>query len=167
MQIAIIAALGNNNIIGRDNKLPWHLPADLKHFKEITLGKPIIMGRKTYESIGKTLAGRRNIVVTRDTNWQYADCEIYHSLREVFLAVKECGEVMVIGGAEIYKEVLPLADKMYLTFIHHDFIGDTYFPNWDPNEWQEIDRADYPADEKNSYPYSFVVLQRLSPKFTL
>lgn len=164
MQIAIIAALANNNVIGNNNKLPWHLPADLKHFKEITLGKPIIMGRKTYESIGKALPGRRNIVITRDVNWQCADCEIYHSLREVLSAVKECDEVMVIGGAEIYQEVLPLADKMYLTFIHYDFIGDTYFPNWNPDEWQEIEHADYPADEKNPYPYSFVVLQRLSPK---
>jgi dihydrofolate reductase len=165
MQISIIAALTNNNVIGNNNKLPWHMPADLKHFKAITLGKPIIMGRKTYEAIGKALPGRRNIVITRDKNWRCSDCEIYHSLQEAFAAVKECAEVMVIGGAEIYKTALPLADKMYLTFIHHDFIGDTYFPDWNPDEWQEIEHADYPADEKNPYPYSFVVLQRLSPSF--
>ena len=164
MQISIIVALANNNVIGNNNKLPWHMPADLKHFKANTLCKPIIMGRKTYETIGKALPGRRNIVVTHDKSWRCTDCEIYHSLREAFAAVKECAEVMAIGGAEIYKAILPLADKMYLTFIHHDFVGDAYFPSWDAHEWQEIEHIDCPADEENPYFYSFVILQRACGK---
>jgi dihydrofolate reductase len=164
MQISIIAALADNKVIGKDNKLPWHMSADLKHFKAITFGKPVIMGRKTYESLGKALPGRRNIVVTHNKTWQSTGCEIYHSLEAALQAVEDYAEVMILGGAEIYKQALPLADRMYLTFIHHDFVGDTYFPKWNADEWQEIEHVDYPADEKNPYPYSFVILQRICIK---
>ena len=160
MQISIIAALADNNVIGKANKLPWHMPADLKHFKAITLGKPVIMGRKTYEFLGKPLSERRNIVITRDKTWHAPGCEIYHSLEAALTAVTDYAEVMILGGAEIYQKALPLADRMYLTFIHQNFVGDTYFPNWKENEWQEIERGDYPADAENAYSYSFVILQR-------
>lgn len=160
MQISIIAGMTDDGLIGVDNKLPWHLSADLRRFKAITMGKPIIMGRKTHESIGKPLPGRRNIVISRDEDFRCAGCEVYHSLQEAFEALKDCAEVIIIGGAEIYKQALPLANKMYLTFVHHHFEGDKYFPKWNAKEWQEIEHADYAADEKNPYPYSFVVLER-------
>ncbi|KPJ67701.1 MAG: hypothetical protein AMJ43_03440 [Coxiella sp. DG_40] len=160
MQISIIAGMADDRLIGVDNRLPWHLSADLRRFKAITMGKPIVMGRKTHESIGKPLPGRRNIVISRDEDFKSAGCEVYHSLQEAFEALKESEEVMIIGGAEIYKQTLPLANKMYLTFIHHHFEGDKYFPKWNAEEWREVEHADYPADEKNPYPYSFVTLER-------
>jgi len=161
MEISIIAALSDDFIIGNNNKLPWHLPADLQHFKAITLGKPVIMGRKTYESIGKALPGRKNIIITHDKNWRAENCEIYHNVKDILNDLKNYPEIMIIGGAEIYKQFLPLATKMYLTVIHHDFIGDKYFPKWDSNEWQEISREYHPADEKNAYDYSFVLFKRI------
>ncbi len=161
MQISIIAGMADDRLIGVDNKLPWHLSADLQRFKAITMGKPIIMGRKTHESIGKPLPGRRNIVITHDKSFKSVGCEVYHSLQEAFEALKEYAEVMIIGGAEIYKQTLPLANKMYLTFIHHYFEGDKYFPKWNAEEWREVEHTDYAADEKNPYPYSFVVMERI------
>ncbi|MCK4608479.1 MAG: dihydrofolate reductase [Gammaproteobacteria bacterium] len=162
MKIAIIAALANKGVIGNKNKLPWHLPADLRHFKELTLGKPIIMGRKTYESIGKPLPGRRNIVLTRDQNWQCAGCEVYHNLAAALAALAACDEVMIIGGSELYTAALSQAGTMYLTFIQHDFIGDSYFPVWKQSEWQEVEKADYPADNEAPYAYSFVRFKRVA-----
>jgi len=160
MQISIIAAMTDERLIGVGNKLPWHLSADFRRFKAITMGKPIIMGRKTHESIGRPLPGRRNIVISHSKELRYEECEVYHSLHEAFEALKDCAEIMIIGGAEIYKQALPLANKMYLTFVHHHFEGDKYFPKWKAEEWQEIEHTDYAADEKNPYPYSFVVLER-------
>ncbi len=128
-QISIIAAMTNNHVIGKNNALPWHLPADLKHFKNITMGKPIIMGRKTFESIGKPLPGRQNIILTRDKNYHIDGCTIIHSLDEL-QSCTNAAEIFVIGGAEIYKQLLPLTQKLYLTFIDTEIDGDSYFPEW-------------------------------------
>ena len=128
MQISIIVALADNRLIGGNNKLLWHLPADLQYFKSITLGKPIIMGRKTYESIGKPLPGRRNIVISRNKQFKCQVCEVYDSLSKALAALQDYAEVMIIGGAEIYQQALPIADKMYITIVHHAFTGDAYFP---------------------------------------
>ena len=117
MTISIIAALADNKVIGKDNKLPWHMPADLKYFKAVTSGKPVIMGRNTYASLGKPLPGRRNIIITHNKDWRSPGCEVYYSLEEALKAVTDCAEVMIIGGAEIYQQALPRADKMYLTFM--------------------------------------------------
>ena len=141
MTLAIIVAMGSNRVIGHDNGMPWHLPADLKHFRQTTLGKPVLMGRKTHESIGRPLPERMNIVMTRDR-----------------------GEVMVIGGAECYRQVLPRADTIYLTLIHHAFEGDTCFPELPDADWREVARVDHPPDEKNPYPYSFIRLERVIPQ---
>ena len=164
MQISIVAALADDYLIGSNNKVPWQIPADLQHFKKLTYGKPIIMGRKTYASIGKPLPGRKNIVISRNKEFECAGCEVYDSLPKALAAAKDCAEVMVIGGTEIFKQALPLADKMYLTLVHDTFTGDTYFPKWNPDKWQEIERKDFAADEKNTYPYSFIILERKSEK---
>lgn len=150
MQIIIIAALTDNYVIGINNKLPWHLPADLKHFHEITSGKPVIMGRKTYESIGKILPGRRNIILSHNKRFKCKECEVYDSFKKAFAALKNCQEVFIIGGAKLFKKALPLTEKMYLTFVHDNFEGDTYFPKWNTDEWQEIQRRDFKSDEKNN-----------------
>lgn len=160
MQISIIAALANNRVIGYQNQLPWHLPADLRHFKELTLGKPIIMGRKTFESIGKPLPGRKNIVVTRDQGYQADGCVVAHSLPEALAQAGAASEVMIIGGTELFAQALPLAHCLYLTFIRADFTGDVFFPLWDAAEWEETERQDFGADEKNKYSYSFINYSR-------
>lgn len=155
--ISLIVAMDKNRLIGNNNQLPWHLPADLKHFKEITTGHPIIMGRKTYESIGKPLPNRKNIIITRQPDFNAQGCIVANSIED---AVKKAGnpeEIFIIGGTEIFKQSLDLADKIYLTEIHHSFDGDTYFPNLD-NKWKETERVTFNPDEKNLYPYSFVTL---------
>jgi len=162
MHLSIIAALANNRVIGIENRLPWHLSADLKYFKAITLGKPIIMGRKTYESIGKPLPGRRNIIVSRNSEYQAAGCEVVSSLNNALALVKDCKEVMLIGGAQLFAQALPQADRLYLTFIHHNFNGDSFFPEWDAHQWHETNRVDHHADSNNQYDYSFVTLERTS-----
>lgn len=161
MHLALIVAIAANYVIGNNNQLPWHLPADLKHFKNLTMGKPIVMGRKTYESIGKPLPGRRNIVVTRQENLAIPGCEVVHSLEEALKITQTADEVMLIGGAELFKQALPLANTMYLTFIHQDFHGDAYFPHWNTAQWKEVAREDCESDENNPYRYSFVTYQRL------
>jgi len=166
MVISIIVAVAQNNVIGRKNRLPWHLPADLKHFKELTLHKPIIMGLKTFESVGKPLPGRDNIVLAREPNCQIEGCKIAHSIEEALslaresLLGKENGEVMICGGASIYNQFLPLAQRIYLTRIWADFEGDTYFPELSEKEWEEKERIDNSPDEQNPYKYSFIVLER-------
>lgn len=158
--ISLIVAMDRNRLIGAHNRLPWRLPADLKYFKSITMGKAILMGRKTYESIGRPLPGRTNIVVTREPNYQAPGCIVVHSIDEA-LARPECGdEVMVIGGASFYEQILPRADRIYLTLIDAECAGDTYFPSFDPNAWHEIRREDHEPDERNPYRYSFTVLER-------
>jgi len=160
MKIAIVAALARNRVIGKNNRLPWRLPRDRRHFRELTMGKPVIMGRKTFASIGKALPGRKNIILTRDLNFRAEGGVVVHSSGEALKSAEGSEEVMIIGGAEIYREFLPLAERMYLTLIHADFEGDAYFPKYDPNEWQEKERHDFPPDDENPYPYSFVLLER-------
>ncbi len=158
--ISIIAALAQNQTIGINNRLPWHLPADLQHFKKLTLGKPIIMGRKTYESIGKPLPGRRNIVISRNPQFTAPGCEVVPSLEAALTLTDSVEEVMIIGGAQLIAETLPLADRLYLTLIHQDFEGDCFFPDWNPQQWQQINREDHPADAANPYAYSFITFVR-------
>ena len=152
--------MSENWVIGQHNKLPWHLPADLKHFKRLTMGKPIVMGRKTFDSIGKPLPGRTNIIVTRNPRFQVDNCIVVHSIQEALDEVKTSNEIMVIGGASFYEQTFPLADRMYLTLIHHTFQGDAFFPRYEKDEWLEIERVDKSPDENNPYPYSFIVLER-------
>jgi len=160
MIISIIAAVADNMVIGNKNSLPWNLPADLEYFKKNTLGKPVIMGDKTFESIGKVLPGRKNIILSFNKDYKVEGCITVVSIEEALKEVGEDEEVMIAGGASIYKQFLPLANRLYLTFIHHNFNGDTYFPKFDINEWKEVKRIDNKPDEKNIYPYSFVVLER-------
>lgn len=150
--------MGNDRVIGYQNKLPWHLPADLKWFKQCTLGKPIIMGRPTYESIGKPLPGRLNIVLTNDFSYQVAGCEVVHSVDAALDAAGETSEVMIIGGARIYECFMPFIEKMYLTLIDHPFPGDAYFPKWDAKEWETVERISHQPDDKNPYAYEFLIL---------
>ena len=160
MIISIIAAVDETNNIGWGNDLPWRLPSDLKRFKQITMGKPIIMGRKTHESLGRPLPGRKNIVITSDKDYAAPGCEVAHSIDQALKLAGEAEEVMVIGGGDIYKEYLKIAHRIYLTEIHNKqrSFGDTKFPHFDVNNWKEIKRE--PHREKNLFPYSFVVLER-------
>lgn len=166
MKLSMIVAAAQNRVIGRDNALPWYLPNDLKYFKQTTLGKPIIMGRKTYESIGKPLPGRTNIVITRQTDYQPDGVKVVHSVAEARdLAESVClidgqEEAMIMGGAEIYTLALPDADRLYLTEVHADVDGDAYFPEYDKTEWKEISREDFSAEGPNPYNYSFVVYDK-------
>lgn len=152
--------MADNMIIGDKNSLPWNLPADMEYFRKTTLGKPIIMGAKTFESIGKALPNRKNIILSHDKNYRAEGCVVVTSIEQALKEIGENEEVMIAGGASVYKQFLPLADRLYLTFIHHDFEGDAYFPKFDINKWKEIKRIDNEADEKNPYPYSFVVFER-------
>lgn len=158
--LALVVAAAENGLIGRDNQLPWHLPADLKHFKTITLGKPVIMGRKTFASIGKPLPGRRNLVLTRDARFAADGVETVRSLEEALERTADAPEVMVIGGAEIFRLALPLAQRIYLTRVHATLEGETFFPALDESEWREIERREHPADEKNAHAMSFLTLER-------
>ncbi|MFB3042324.1 MAG: dihydrofolate reductase [Candidatus Poribacteria bacterium] len=162
MIISIIAAMDKNRLIGQGNRLPWKLPADMKHFRRLTLGKPVLMGRKTFESIGKPLAKRTNIVVTHNRNYQADGCIVTHSIDEALVAVKNHEELMIIGGASIYKLFLPRADQLYLTQIHESFVGDVYFPTFDWVDWQKVKCIDHQADEVNPYPHSFLFMHRRS-----
>ncbi len=159
-QLSIIVAMANNRVIGNQNQLPWHLPADLKHFKALTLGKAVIMGRKTYESIGKPLPQRRNIIISRQTSFAVPDCEIVHSLQQALTLIKNEPEGMIIGGNQIFLAALPMTTRIYLTVIHHNFAGDVVFPELDMSEWQEISHEDHAANEKNLYSFSFITLER-------
>lgn len=159
--IALVVAVAQNGVIGGDNRLLWHLPLDLKHFKQLTQGHPIVMGRRTYESIGRPLPNRTNIVVTRQQDWQVEGCEVAYSVLhalEMARALDE--EVCVIGGGEIYRQALPTAEVVYLTEVHHDFEGDVTFPELSPLEWREETRERHEPDEKHAYAFSFVTLRR-------
>jgi Dihydrofolate reductase len=141
-------------------KLPWHLPADLKNFKKMTMGKSIIMGRKTHESIGRPLPGRENIVLTADANYGAEGCIVMNSLDAVFDYLQDRQEIIFMGGADIYAQVLGRTDRIYLTEVHAEVAGDTCFPPLDSSAWKETARQDFRADEKNEYNYSFVILER-------
>ena len=157
MTISIIAAIGKNNEIGKENKLLWHLPAALKHFKEITSGNPVIMGRKTFESIGKVLPNRKNIIVTRDKKYKVNNAEIAHSIEEALTLCKKDDEVFIIGGSEIYKQVMSFTDKLYITEVDmEDKKADAFFPEIIPIIFGEEKRKKHNADDKNPYSYSFV-----------
>lgn len=160
MIISLVVAMSRNCAIGNAGGMPWHLPADLKHFKRITMDKPIIMGRKTYDSIGRALPGRLNIVITRDKNWQADEVYVAHSVDDALRAAAEYEEVMIIGGANLYEQLLPNADRLYITEIDAEFPADTYFPAIDTDDWQETARETREADEKNPYRCNFVTLER-------
>ncbi len=159
--ISIIAALAENRVIGVNNTLPWRLPNDLKHFRRLTTGHAIILGRKNYESIGKPLPERTNIVITRNRDFRADGCLIAHSLDEALTLAKNDPEIFVIGGAEIYRAALARADRLYLTRVHAAIAGDTHFPEFDETEWREISRERHERDERHAYAYSFVVLERI------
>ena len=158
--ITIIAAIAKNNALGKDNKLIWYLPADLKRFKKVTLGHHIIMGRKTFESLGKPLPNRTTIIITRNKNFTQHGCIVVNSLNEAIEATKEDENPYILGGAEIYKQALNIADKLDLTFVHQNFEADVFFPEIDFNIWKETSREDFNSDEKNKFNYSFVTYLR-------
>ena len=165
MIISMIAAMAQNRVIGKDNQMPWHLPADLKHFKQVTLGKPVIMGRKTFESIGRALPGRRNIVISRSAPAQSQGAEWVSSLQQAFALLQDQAEVMVIGGAEIYRQCLPLAQRLYLTNIDLVTDGDAFFPDYSGAgkfDWQLIAESEHQPDSDNAYHCRFITLQRVN-----
>jgi len=164
MKLALIVATDQQGLIGKDNDLPWHLSADLQYFKKVTMGKPIIMGRNTHESIGRPLPERQNIIVTKNRSYKAEGCTVVHSTQAALLAAKDADEVMVMGGESLYTQLLPQADKLYLTLVHANLAGDTWFPQWYSNEWQQISREDHLADDKNEYPYSFIVYEKRASK---
>ena len=165
MKLSMIVAVAENGVIGRNNSLPWYLPNDLKYFKQTTMGKPVIMGRKTYESIGKPLPGRTNIVITRQADYQPEGVKVVNSveaakeLAESVCLIDGQDEAMIMGGAEIYALSLPYTDRLYLTEVHADVQGDAFFPEYDKSRWQEVAREDFAAAGPNPYSYSFVVYE--------
>lgn len=160
--VALIAAMAKGRVIGRDNRLPWRLPADLAHFKRLTMGKPMLMGRRTWESLPGLLPGRRHIVLTRDPGYRVEGGELAGSLGQgIELAcASNPAEIMVVGGAAIYRAALPLAERMYLTLIDAEIQGDALFPDWDGSRWQEIERERRAGDERNPFAMTFVTLAR-------
>ncbi|MEP7340302.1 MAG: dihydrofolate reductase [Acidobacteriota bacterium] len=162
MIVSLIAAMDRKRGIGLDNQLPWRLAADLKRFRDLTMGHHIIAGRKTFQSIGKPLAGRQMIVVTRDSGFRAEGCLVCHSPEEAFRLASERGEseVFIIGGAEIYGQTFALADRIYLTLVDADVAADTFFPEFDDQEWSEREAIFHPADEKNQFPFTFKLLVR-------
>ena len=159
--ISIIAAMGRNRELGLDNKLLWHLPIDMKFFRQTTMGKPILVGRKTYESFGgKPLPGRKNIVITKDMSYQSEGAVIVHSIDEAITQAGDSDEIMIIGGASFYEQTLAKADRLYLTYVEANFKADTWFPEFDMKDWQETSRQLNQADDKNSFDCSFVIYDR-------
>ncbi len=161
--LSAIAAMAENRVIGLNNRMPWHMPADLKHFKTVTSGHPVLMGRKTFHSIGRPLPNRANIILTRDKQFTAQDCLVVpHPDAALSMALElDQDEVFIIGGAEIYRELLPRVQRLYLTIIHHQFEGDAFFPELNAAEWREVSREKHLADDKNAYDYSFVILERI------
>lgn len=160
--VTIIAAIAENNALGKNNQLIWHLPADLKRFKKTTLNHAVIMGRKTYESLGKPLPNRTNILITRDKNYKAEGCLVVNSVKEALKAAAEVDEnPFILGGAEIYKQAMPFTDKLDITFVHHQFEADVFFPEIDKTIWKETSRENFKADENNKYDYSFVTFERI------
>ena len=160
-RVSLIAALAQNRVIGIENRLPWKLPEDLAHFKALTLGHPILMGRKTFESLGRPLPGRRNIVITRNAGYQPSGCEIVTSIPEAIALCGEAEEIFFIGGAELYKQVLPLVDRLYLTEVQIEAQGDAWFPEFDHNAFSEISRASHVGEKGYALRFDFVVYERV------
>ena len=163
MIVSLIAAAAENGVIGNKGMLPWHLPDDLKHFKDLTKGHAVIMGRKTFESIGRPLPDRQNIVITRNKDFRVDGAEIVSSFEESLKKAKG-EEVFVIGGGEIYRESMAKADKIYLTRVFAPVDGDAFFPEIDPKVWNEVSMEEHKKDEKHAYPFAFTVLERRSTK---
>ncbi|HEY9052549.1 MAG TPA: type 3 dihydrofolate reductase [Gammaproteobacteria bacterium] len=159
MMISLIAAMDKNRLIGKENGLPWHLPADFKHFKQVTMGKPIIMGRKTFESIGKPLPGRKNIVISRK-GFSADGVIVVDSIEQALQEVKNAEEVMIIGGASFYEQMINKAVRMYLTHVDAECEGDAWFPEFDINDWSVVSEEVHKADEKNNYNFTIKVYQR-------
>jgi dihydrofolate reductase len=160
MKISAIVAMSENRVIGKNNRLPWHLPADLKHFKTITMGKPVLMGRKTFDSIGRPLPGRLNIIITRDTNYSVPGCVVVHSIDDAIAKAGNYDEIFVIGGAELFQQMFSRIQTIYLTIIHENFDGDAFFPEFNQSEWKEVAREKFSPDEQNKYSFSFITLQK-------
>jgi dihydrofolate reductase len=160
--LELVVAAAENDVIGRAGQLPWHLPADLRHFKSLTVGRHILMGRKTYESIGKALPDRTNLVMSRTANFAPAGAKVVATLKDAQQAAAGQPQLMVIGGAEIYRQCLPIARRIHLTLVHTQIQGgDTFFSAWRGTQWREVQRERHEADAKNSYAYSFVTLDRM------
>lgn len=159
--ISMIVAMADNRAIGKDNQLLWHLPDDFKHFKAVTMAKPILMGRKTYQSIGKPLPGRQNIVISKDQTFAANGVAVVNSIEAALDEVETDGEVMVIGGASFYQQMLPLAEKLYVTHVHQSFDADTFFPEIDAEQWRVVDRVEHAADEKHAYRFTFITYQKV------
>jgi dihydrofolate reductase (EC 1.5.1.3) len=161
LNISLIAAMDRNLVIGADNQMPWHLPDDLKFFKANTLDKPVIMGRKTFESIGsKALPKRRNLVVTRRDDFSASGAEVFDSLETAVLSCSDADEIVIMGGGELYRQMLPYANKLYVTLVDADVAGDTHFPQWLESEWREVSREKHPQDERHAFAFEFVILER-------
>ena len=160
MIISLIVAMERNGVIGKDGNLPWRLSSDLQHFRKITMGKPIVMGRKTHESISRPLPGRENVIITRDKDYVAKDCTVLNSLECVYARFHDLDEIMIMGGADLYQQTIDKAQRIYLTEVHADLEGDTWFPQFDREQWEEVERYDFRADEKNEYDYSFVILEK-------
>jgi dihydrofolate reductase len=158
--VSLIVAMAQNGVIGRGNALPWRLPQDLQRFRAFTLGKAVLMGRKTYESIGRPLKGRANLVLTRRRGWYAHGVIVVHSLEEALAQTGPGEELVAIGGAEVYRLVLPLARRIYLTHVHADLPGDTFFPDFDPTQWADVECSTHPADDQHAYRVTFVTLER-------
>lgn len=162
MKVSLIAAMDNNRVLGKENDIPWRIPKDWEYVKNTTEGYPIILGRKNLESIGRALPGRRNIILTRDKGFSYNGCEIVHSIEEVFELCSNEEKIFIFGGEQIYKLFLPYVEKMYITKIHCEFEGDTFFPEVNYKEWSEVSVTQGITDEKNPYTYYFHIYERKS-----
>ena len=157
--ISLVVAMDRNRLIGRDGDLPWRLPNDLKHFKRLTVGKTVLMGRKTWISLGRPLPDRDNWVLTRDRGFAAEGCRVFHSLEQA-LAAHAGEELMVIGGADLYRQTLPLAQRLYITEVDARLIGDTHFPPLEPTQWRQVSEESHPADDRHAYAYTFKLLER-------
>ena len=162
MKVSMIVAASANNVIGANAGMPWHLREDLRRFKEITMGKPMIMGRLTFESIGKALPGRRSIVITRQVDYQQAGVEVVTTPDAALELAGDAEEVMIIGGGEVYEQLLPMTDRIYLTRVHAEFDGDTFFPEINEDEWQIVSSEPLPPNDERPFSISFQILERVS-----
>ncbi|MEZ4513777.1 MAG: dihydrofolate reductase [Chloroflexota bacterium] len=160
MHISLVAAMDKNGVIGVNGRLPWHLPDETKHFRAVTIGKPHIMGRKTLESIGRPLPKRPNIILTRDPNYRFDGCIITHTVAEALAAAGDVAEVTIGGGTDIFALFLPIATRLYLTFVEAEVAGDTFFPPWSRDEWVEVSRDYHPADDRHAYAFTMLLFER-------
>jgi dihydrofolate reductase len=158
--LALVAAIDRNRVIGKDNRLPWRLPADMRRFRALTMGKHVLMGRKTFESIGRPLKGRINLVLTHDPGFKAPGCEMLHSADEALELARGGADLMVIGGASVYQQLMAPAERLYLTLVHHEIDGDAWFPLFTEADWALAAREDLPADAENPFPFSFLELHR-------